>query len=103
MVGRESSPTRCSTRRCYCVRKASSASAPRLEKAMTMASRTGIPAIAVSLAVGAVAAALPWFGASSYMQVLVYYATYYLTLRPARNLISGVTVHVSFAHGALAG
>jgi branched-chain amino acid transport system permease protein len=70
---------------------------------MTMASRTGIPAIAVSLAVGAMAAALPWFGASSYMQILVYYAAYYLTLGQAWNLMSGLTGYVSFAHGALAG
>jgi branched-chain amino acid transport system permease protein len=53
------------------------------------------------LAVGA--ALLPRFGASSYVQILVYYTAYYLALGQAWNLMSGMTGYVSFAHGALAG
>jgi branched-chain amino acid transport system permease protein len=53
------------------------------------------------LAVGA--ALLPRFGVSSYVQILVYYAAYYLALGQAWNLMSGMTGYVSFAHGALAG
>ncbi|MCC7274140.1 MAG: branched-chain amino acid ABC transporter permease [Alphaproteobacteria bacterium] len=58
---------------------------------------------AVTVALGAVAAALPWLGVSSYVRTLVYYACYYMALGQAWNLISGMTGYVSFAHGALAG
>ena len=55
------------------------------------------------IVVAGVAAAAPRFGASSYEQILVYYAAYYLALGQAWNLMSGMTGYVSFAHGALAG
>ncbi len=51
----------------------------------------------------AVAAALPFLGASVYVSTLVYYAAYYLALGQAWNMMSGLTGYVSFAHGALAG
>lgn len=53
--------------------------------------------------IGFIAAMLPWFGASHYTQILVYYVAYYLALGQAWNLMSGMTGYVSFAHGALAG
>jgi len=53
--------------------------------------------------VAAIAALLPRFGASSYVQILVYYTAFYLALGQAWNLMSGMTGYVSFAHGALAG
>jgi len=59
--------------------------------------------ILAPIAVAVVAALLPRFGASSYVQILVYYTAYYLALGQAWNLMSGMTGYVSFAHGALAG
>lgn len=56
-----------------------------------------------TVALAALAAALPWLGVSSYLRTLVYYAAYYLALGQAWNLMSGLTGYVSFAHGALAG
>ncbi len=55
------------------------------------------------IALALVACALPRFGASSYLQILVYYAAYYIVLGQAWNMMSGMTGYVSFAHGALAG
>jgi len=60
-------------------------------------------ALAATIIVGALAAALPLIGASRYQLVLVYYFAYYLALGQAWNLMSGMTGYVSFAHGALAG
>lgn len=57
----------------------------------------------VTLAVSALAAALPFLGVSSYLRTLVYYTAYFLALGQAWNLMSGLTGYVSFAHGALAG
>jgi branched-chain amino acid transport system permease protein len=65
--------------------------------------RGALPAIAMTLIVAALAAAMPWLGLSSYGRTLVYYAAYYLALGQAWNLMSGFTGYVSFAHGALAG
>jgi branched-chain amino acid transport system permease protein len=59
--------------------------------------------VAATLAVAALAAALPWLGVSSYVRTLVYYTAYFLALGQAWNLMSGLTGYVSFAHGALAG
>ncbi len=59
--------------------------------------------VAATIAVAAIAAALPWFGVSSYVRTLVYYTAYFLALGQAWNLMSGLTGYVSFAHGALAG
>jgi branched-chain amino acid transport system permease protein len=59
--------------------------------------------VAAALALGGIAAALPWLGVSSYVRTLVYYTAYYLALGQAWNLMSGLTGYVSFAHGALAG
>jgi branched-chain amino acid transport system permease protein len=56
-----------------------------------------------TVALAALAAALPWLGVSSYLRTLVYYTAYYLALGQAWNLMSGLTGYVSFAHGALAG
>jgi branched-chain amino acid transport system permease protein len=65
------------------------------------------PALAASavapILVAVIAALLPRFGASSYVQILVYYFAFYLALGQAWNLMSGMTGYVSFAHGALAG
>lgn len=63
----------------------------------------GLAALLACLLIGLLAAALPWFGASRYAQILVYYVAYYLALGQAWNLMSGMTGYVSFAHGALAG
>jgi branched-chain amino acid transport system permease protein len=65
--------------------------------------RVGALPILAPLVLATVAAALPRLGASSYAQILVYYAAYYLALGQAWNLMSGMTGYVSFAHGALAG
>jgi branched-chain amino acid transport system permease protein len=70
---------------------------------MAATQRIGALSICAPLAIAAIAAALPRFGASPYVQILVYYAAYYLTLGQAWNLMSGMTGYVSFAHGALAG
>jgi branched-chain amino acid transport system permease protein len=70
---------------------------------MAMMQRVTAPSVLVPIALAAIAIALPRFGVSSYVQVLVYYTTYYLTLGQAWNLMSGMTGYVSFAHGALAG
>src|SRR5262249_17599573 len=70
---------------------------------MAATQRFGALSILVPVLVAGLAAALPRFGASSYEQVLVYYAAYYLTLGQAWHLMSGMTGYVSFAHGALAG
>ncbi|MFI5015259.1 MAG: branched-chain amino acid ABC transporter permease [Hyphomicrobiales bacterium] len=70
---------------------------------MAATARLRVATLAAPLLLGAIAAALPWFGASSYVQILVYYAAYYLALGQAWNLMSGLTGYVSFAHGALAG
>jgi branched-chain amino acid transport system permease protein len=59
--------------------------------------------IVASVLVAVIAALLPRFGVSSYVQILVYYTAYYLALGQAWNLMSGMTGYVSFAHGALAG
>lgn len=59
--------------------------------------------LAVIVLLGAIAAAVPSLGGSSYVMTLVYYAAYYLVLGQAWNLMSGFTGYVSFAHGALAG
>lgn len=59
--------------------------------------------ILATLALGALAAAMPALGVSSYLRTLVYYAAYFLALGQAWNLMSGLTGYVSFAHGALAG
>lgn len=66
---------------------------------MRSATRFGV----TTLALGALAAALPWLGVSSYARTLIYYTAYYLALGQAWNLMSGLTGYVSFAHGALAG
>lgn len=61
-------------------------------------------AIVVSaILVAGAALALPRFGASAYVLILVYYFAYNLSLGQAWNLMSGLTGYVSFAHGALAG
>lgn len=57
----------------------------------------------LTIAVAALAAAMPWLGVSSYVRTLVYYTAYFLALGQAWNLMSGLTGYVSFAHGALAG
>jgi branched-chain amino acid transport system permease protein len=62
-----------------------------------------LPSILAPVVVAAIAALLPRFGASSYVQILVYYTAFYLALGQAWNLMSGMTGYVSFAHGALAG
>ena len=62
-----------------------------------------MPAVAATVGLAALAAALPWLGASSYVRTLVYYGAYYVALGQAWNLMSGLTGYVSFAHGALAG
>jgi len=62
-----------------------------------------VGSIVMPIVVAVVAALLPRFGASSYVQILVYYTAYYLALGQAWNLMSGMTGYVSFAHGALAG
>src|ERR1700751_4383502 len=59
--------------------------------------------IIAPILVAVIAALLPRFGASSYVQILVYYTAFYLALGQAWNLMSGMTGYVSFAHGALAG
>ena len=59
--------------------------------------------LAAPVVIAAVALALPRFGASAYVEILVYYVAYYLCLGQAWNLMSGMTGYVSFAHGALAG
>jgi branched-chain amino acid transport system permease protein len=69
-------------------------------KGVTERSLLGVIA---TIAVAAIAAALPWFGVSSYVRTLVYYTAYFLALGQAWNLMSGLTGYVSFAHGALAG
>src|SRR5258708_3550052 len=61
-----------------------------------------LPALAI-MGLGAIGAALPSLGVSSYARTLVYYGAYYLALGQAWNLMSGMTGYVSFAHGALAG
>ena len=65
--------------------------------------RLAAVSIAPPVLVAAAALALPRFGASAYVQILVYYVAYYLALGQAWNLMSGLTGYVSFAHGALAG
>jgi branched-chain amino acid transport system permease protein len=70
---------------------------------MALMQRVSAPSLLAPILLGAVAVALPRFGVSSYVQILVYYTTYYLTLGQAWNLMSGMTGYVSFAHGALAG
>lgn len=65
--------------------------------------RVAVASIAAPLLAATIAALLPRLGASSYLQILVYYWLYYLTLGQAWNLMSGMTGYVSFAHGALAG
>jgi branched-chain amino acid transport system permease protein len=70
---------------------------------MAVTQRISPTSIMVPIVLAGIAAALPRFGVSSYVQVLVYYTTYYLTLGQAWNLMSGMTGYVSFAHGALAG
>ncbi len=60
-------------------------------------------ALLAPVLIGVIAAALPWLGASRYMQTLVYYVAYYVALGQAWNLMSGMTGYVSLAHGALAG
>jgi branched-chain amino acid transport system permease protein len=62
-----------------------------------------VGSIVAPILVAVIAALLPRFGASSYVQILVYYTAYYLALGQAWNLMSGMTGYVSFAHGALAG
>ena len=70
---------------------------------MVATRRTDGVVVLASIAVAAVVAALSQLGASSYSQILVYYAAYYLALGQSWNLMSGMTGYVSFAHGALAG
>jgi branched-chain amino acid transport system permease protein len=70
---------------------------------MALMQRVSVPSLLAPILLAALAAALPRFGVSSYVQILVYYTTYYLTLGQAWNLMSGMTGYVSFAHGALAG
>lgn len=70
---------------------------------MVASKRVAIVSIAAPVVVAAIAALMPRFGVSSYVQILVYYAAYYLALGQAWNLTSGMTGYVSFAHGALAG
>lgn len=65
--------------------------------------RSTIVFIITTVAIGVLAAALPWLGVSSYARTLIYYVAYYLALGQAWNLMSGLTGYVSFAHGALAG
>ena len=70
---------------------------------MAMPCRASAALLLAPILLAAIALALPRFGASSYVQILVYYTAYYLTLGQAWNLMSGMTGYVSFAHGALAG
>lgn len=65
--------------------------------------RPPVLSILAIAAPAAVAALMPFAGASSYACALVYYAAYYLALGQAWNMMSGLTGYVSFAHGALAG
>jgi branched-chain amino acid transport system permease protein len=65
--------------------------------------RATIVFIIATVAIGVLAAVLPWLGVSSYARTLIYYVAYYLALGQAWNLMSGLTGYVSFAHGALAG
>jgi branched-chain amino acid transport system permease protein len=62
-----------------------------------------LPGAAATIAAAGAVAALPWMGASGYVQAVAYYLTYTLALGQAWNLMSGMTGYVSFAHGALAG
>ena len=70
---------------------------------MAMMQRVSVPSLLAPILLAAIAIALPRFGVSSYVQILVYYTAYYLSLGQAWNLMSGMTGYVSFAHGALAG
>ena len=70
---------------------------------MTTSKPALLTSILAPVVVAAIAALLPRFGASSYVQILVYYTAFYLALGQAWNLMSGMTGYVSFAHGALAG
>jgi branched-chain amino acid transport system permease protein len=70
---------------------------------MTASKPALLTSILAPVLVAAIAALLPRFGASSYVQILVYYTAFYLALGQAWNLMSGMTGYVSFAHGALAG
>lgn len=70
---------------------------------MAMMQRVSVPSLLALILLAAIAIALPRFGVSSYVQILVYYTAYYLSLGQAWNLMSGMTGYVSFAHGALAG
>ena len=70
---------------------------------MAEKNRVSMLSIAAPVVIAAVALALPRFGASAYVEILVYYVAYYLCLGQAWNLMSGMTGYVSFAHGALAG
>jgi branched-chain amino acid transport system permease protein len=70
---------------------------------MAVMQRISATSVLAPIVLAAIAAALPLFGVSSYVQILVYYTAYYLTLGQAWNLMSGMTGYVSFAHGALAG
>ena len=65
--------------------------------------RLTIAAVLPPILLAALALAAPRLGASAYLQILIYYFAYYLTLGQAWNLMSGLTGYVSFAHGALAG
>ena len=70
---------------------------------MAVTQRISATSILAPIVLAAIAPALPRFGVSSYVQILIYYTAYYLTLGQAWNLMSGMTGYVSFAHGALAG
>jgi branched-chain amino acid transport system permease protein len=70
---------------------------------MAASKSTLLASIVAPVVVAAIAALLPRLGASSYVQILVYYTAFYLALGQAWNLMSGMTGYVSFAHGALAG
>jgi branched-chain amino acid transport system permease protein len=70
---------------------------------MAAMQRLSVSSLLAPIIIAAIAAVLPRFGVSSYVQILVYYTAYYLTLGQAWNLMSGMTGYVSFAHGALAG
>jgi branched-chain amino acid transport system permease protein len=70
---------------------------------MTTSKPALLASVLAPVVVAAIAALLPRFGASSYVQILVYYTAFYLALGQAWNLMSGMTGYVSFAHGALAG
>ena len=65
--------------------------------------RTVLPGLLLIAALALLAASLPAFGASRYVQTLVYYLAYDIVLGQSWNLMSGMTGYVSFAHGALAG